>query len=238
MRTIAVLLAVAASTGCDTTLSSNLGNDELRLSAFAEIDDTGEVDVVAVVTTDNEALLEETYVDLGPGDRLIVHLADETIEMSREWVYVLNLVQYRAHLANRDTSAPTPLRIDLERDGDDDVLGSEVVIPPAFELVTVPDRFSRSQPLALEWEEVPADDSYLDLSGPCLDARFDMVGNPGAIEIAPTRLQVPEGTVASATCSLTATVAVSNTTAAADGFGRGGILRATQSRTTTMQSTP
>jgi len=238
MRTIALLMGMLLAGGCDSTPSAGLGADELRLSAFAEIDDKGELDLVAILTTDNQALLEETYVDLAPGDRLIARVGREAVVMEREWIYVLNMVQYRVSFPSIDTRLPTKLRIDLKRDGDDDVLGSEVVVPPAFELISAPESFSRAQDLVLEWESSPADDSRVELSGPCLDARFDLPGNPGAIEISPVWLHVTPGTAATATCTVSATVRVQNSAPAARGFGRGGILQATQSRTTTLLSMP
>ena len=229
------LLALVLVAGCDTALSSELDNQELRLFANADVDRSGDLEVVVQLTTDNPALLEETFVDLADGDLLIASLDGETVTMTREWIPVLNLVQYRASFDS--VVGGEILAIDLERSEHDDIEGSWVEVPAPFEL-SMPASFSRSDSLLVEWAAFPATRSGLRLLGSCLDQSFPMDGNPGRIELAPPRLSVPDGVASDARCELDATLSIANERGAAAGFGRGGRIVAEQVRTTVSESAP
>ncbi|MBT8493435.1 MAG: hypothetical protein KJO07_10295 [Deltaproteobacteria bacterium] len=235
LRTTTVLAALIAALGCDSTVSSDLTNDELRLFAHADVDELGNLDVVAQITTDNPALLEETFVDLIDGDALSATLDGEEVTMAREWVPIVGLIQYRAQFES--VGGGEILSIDLERPSYGDIEDSWVEIPPPFEL-SMPASFSRSDYLVVEWTPVPATRSGLSLSGSCFDDSFQMDGNPGRIELAPPRLSVPEGVDAQAQCELDATLTVVNERSAAAGFGRGGRITAEQVRRSVVESTP
>jgi len=220
-RTVFALLLVASLGACDRIPSEDVLTEDIRLGAWATADESDRLEVTVHLTTDNPALLEETYLDLGPADTLYAIFDGEEVEMERDFIPVLGLVQYKADF--EDVIFGGVLRVRFERDLEESALENAVVIPQPFNM-SVANEFSRSEPLSLSWTTTETDDSHVSMRGACMSAIglfFD--NNPGAATFESDRmLEAEKGDLDE--CMVDVSVEVENDGIVDDAFGRGGFI--------------
>ncbi len=232
---LAGLALLLASSGCDTVMSSEVPTQDIGLFSQARVGPDGRVALITQLTTDNPALLEQTYLDLDWDDALYAHLEGETVPMRREWVPVLNLVQYRAEFALGQPG--DELSIELDRSIELSASDSYVTLPGSF-TVQAPEEFSREEALTVQWTPAPAQESHFALRGSCLrevDYSFD--ANPGAVTVPALNLEKAENS-SEDSCDVTLKIELSNHGVVDPAFGRGGSITAIQERIETLHSLP
>ena len=132
------------------------------------------------------------------------------------------------------------LALSLERVTDIDAIDSYVEIPQAFELDGPGTAFSRSEGLTVSWSgDDDATESHVRLDGACVEAvAVDLDGNPGLAVIQPFEFVPAAGVGPEERCLVTVEVLIENEGVVDPAFGRGGTVRAYQTRAFEIESVP
>lgn len=230
-------VAVAVAPGCDNVESTDLSTEDLRLFVNAELSGTGG-DVLAQLTTDNEALLEETFVNLSTGDLLMASLDSETRQMTEEFVVGVGIYQYRATF---DAALGDELLVvSLSRSEHEDAPDSSVVIPMPFEIDDVAAGFSRADGLTVTWSNTGSvDRSRVSVDGACIESvDLDFDGNPGRVELRPRDFVMATNFEPTESCEVTLTVRTRIDGVVDAAYGRGGTIAAAQVRSLQLNAGP
>jgi hypothetical protein len=223
--------------GCDNVESSEVPTSKVRASIVVDAHDSGRAIVTVALTTDNEALLEETYLDLAPGDRLWAEVDGAVQSMSE--IYVLGLINYRAEF-DIDDATPT-VNVAFERDIEVSAMDSYVAVPARFVLDPVSPDSTRSGGFPVSWGPIDPDTTRttIDVSGPCIDnysVRVD--GDPGDAFIPPFAVRTREEMPSDSVCDIDIQVTRSITGTVDDNYGRGGTAFARTVQTANTTSVP
>lgn len=234
-RDLPITLACALAGGCDAVDSTDVTTAEIRLSVDIEVDESGAAGAVAHLTTDNDALLEETFVRLAAGDQLWISVGGEAQPMVEEHVALLNIYQYAARLDGIDGG--DRIEVAFTRDSGEDAPRSRVVVPDEFSITAPSESFSRRDGIDIAWSRAAAAErSTLLASGSCFESiseRFD--GNPGRAELSSRDFV---DTTNATSCEAAFEVRLGNDASVDPHYGRGGTICAHQVRVMQMIALP
>lgn len=231
-----VLVCLAALGACDNVESYEVATEDMRLFMDVRVGDDAVAGVLVQLTTHNDALLEETFVNLAGGDQLAAHHAGNDKGMTEEHIVPLGIYQYVADCAG--VIGGEEIAVSLERPREQDAPNSSVFVPDDFAIDDPGPTLSRAAGLAITWDDsAVAETTRVSISGECIvDLADDYDGNPGGIDIAPGEIEVELGNVSTVECPLTIEVVMGNEGTEHAAFGRGGNVHAYQVRTVEMTS--
>ena len=241
MKSTSLIAACAVSVlvmACDNVESTDVATDDMRLFMDVDVNADATAAVLVQLTTDNEALLEETFIDLAAGDRLLASIGDVTVAMTEEQIEPLGIYQYVTDFAG--VAGGDTISIALERPRQVEAPSSAVVIPDPFDIDDPGTEFSRADGLTLTWStDAVAENSRVNISGDCIDSiTVGLPGDAAGVAIDPQDFVLAQGSLAGVECVLTVMVTLTNQGSVDPAYGRGGIARAHQTRSLELTTLP
>jgi hypothetical protein len=171
MMTAALLLGLGLLSGCTETIDST--NVKTRgIAALIEATASSDASTTVVATLKAGGDESNTYVILGGGDRIFASAGDQRVEMQAQSSGV-----YEAKF--NSGKADLPIKVDLQRENDDDAPSSTGNLPAPFDIAALPtDPVSRASDLTIAWAPTGSTDSVkLELNGNCIF--LEVVNVPG-----------------------------------------------------------
>jgi hypothetical protein len=237
---LAGLLSIATfGSGCDSVDSAMVETSEMGLYVDAEVDASGRLEVLAQLTTDNDALLESTYVRLSDGDRLFAAVDGDTRELREQFVIGLGTYQYVTEFEH--APAGQRLIVSLDRIDREEAPRSRVTLPEPFDVVLADETFTMQAGVTLRWSGAPdRGEVGVSLASACVEL-VDAPTAPasaGQLRIPPTRLRYVTGADPAQSCPVSFTLRLAVAGQVDPAFGRGGSITATQVRDAAMTIGP
>lgn len=228
---LGVLSSVAGCT-CESVKSNDLKTSGLYALLEASAPGTGRVEVKATLTLGPGSL---TYADLAPGDTLVATLGSAARAMSRTSAFGATF--YEAGFDG--DAAGTPLKIALTREKDTSAPESMVTLPAPFTLVSpsANTSFSRATGLSVSWSgSGEADPMRISARGACITpVDTELTADSGTHTLAPF---VAASGAPSDQCDVSIALVRTRLGVVDPAYGKGGVFRATVSRSVTVRSTP
>lgn len=230
----ALLITSLSVTGCtcESVKSSDLKTSGLYALLEASAPGTGRVEVKATLTLGPGSL---TYADLAAGDELTATLGSTARVMSRTSAFGATF--YEAGFDG--DAADTPLRISLSRMSDTSAPESAVTLPAPLAFVSpgASAVFSRATGLTVSWSGAgQGDPMRLSARGACITpVDTELSADSGTHTLSPF---IAASGAPSDSCDVSIALVRTRLGRVDPAYGKGGVFRATVSRSVTVRSTP
>jgi len=229
---------VALSAACTSIQSSSIKTSGMSASMQVVADGTGQT---AASATLNVGSNSTDFVDLSPGDVLVVTAGPRSQTMSR--IDALSVISYRTSFSGLDADG-TQYTIALNRANDVGAPSSICVMPKPFN-ITAPTGngiFSRANSdITVTYDTVGTQDSMSwTVGGDCVKGLVggSVAGDTGSFTIAKGTLVPVAASQSSVTCQAQIRLTRARSGQVDAHFGSGGTIAAMQVRTATFNSTP
>lgn len=235
MRRLALALLLAAA--CDSVSSTEVTTSELGVFVWVDVGADGRADVTARLTTDNPSLLEVTYVRLEGGDALWASRDGAAPQAMAERM-ILGYYEYLTAFAG--VAGGEEITVAFDRATMVDAPDTHVAIPAPIAIDASATTFARAAGVTLTWTGgAGATDAAIAVrdQNNCVDSftrRVPLTTGQLALDAAAFVLKPNPP----ASCALEVEIAAEATGTADPAYGRGGFVKARQSRTLTLTMTP
>lgn len=231
------LLLATGLAACDSVGSSEVATAEMGVVVWIEADDSARATATVQLTTDNPALLEQTFIDLEVGDALYLSSADRRTRMTEEFVVGFGIYQYTA--SQGGMVGGEAFAIELRRAAGDDAPATTAILPQPIRFAPRAATFPRGAGLELAWSGGAGSDRVtVTLSGSCLEQlKRELPPETTSLSIAADELSFAADGAAEP-CPIQVALRAVADGVADPAFGRGGQVQAVQVDSLELTATP
>ena len=226
-------LALSGSS-CETVQSTDIKTSSLYAELEADAPGTGRVNVKATLRLGPGSL---TFLELTPGELLTATVGPTNRAMSRQ--AVLGTTSYEAGFDGDGDGEGTPVKVSLSRVSDTSAPESVATLPAAFVFTapTANTTVPRTGGLIVSWSGTgPADPMHISARGSCIQpVDAEATGASGTHTFAAFKIATGNETN---TCNLVITLVRTRIGVVDPAYGKGGVFKASVTRTLNLSSTP
>ena len=231
------LILLALVSGCTTVASEDILTHGMYADIDARANANGETTVSTTLYLGSPINLD--FIELSAGDQLVATNSPDTKVMQE--TSILNIVSY--HATFQTTDEDEVFEIGLERSVDSGAPSSLVSLPSPFTIIPPVTSQSRAASMSIAWSPAATTEKMSwTAKGTCIESTGEaLAGDPGSFVIPAGRLikRVPQGAEAGPdSCQVTIEISRQREGDLDPGYGKGGTIFGTQSRTTTFTTTP